>query len=101
MANEHPKPGYKFYWGTWATLLVFTLLMLGTSLVTLPKAVLIGLLLVAMLVKASLIGAHFMHLRFEKLSLGVMVAAGILATAAILFGVIAFDGLRILRLSLN
>ncbi len=101
MANELPKPGYKFYWGTWAFLLLLTLLMLGTSFVTLPKTVVVGLLLVAMLLKASVIGAHFMHLRFEKLSLGVMVAAGILATAAILFGVIAFDGLRILRLSFN
>ena len=101
MANELPKPGYKLYWGTWAFLLLLTLLMLGTEFVALPKGILIAFLLAAMLVKASLIGAHFMHLRFEKLSLVVMVAAGILATAAILFGVIAFDGLRILRLSFN
>ena len=68
---------------------------------SLPKVFVVLLLLGAMLVKASLIGAHFMHLRFEKLSLFLTVAVGILATAAILFLLISFDGIRILRLSLR
>ncbi len=73
--------------------------MLLTGFVSLPKGVILLLLLVAMLVKASLIGAYFMHLRFEQLGLVVMVAVGILATAAVLFLLISFDGVRILQLS--
>ncbi len=99
MAKTLPEAGYRTYWATWLFLLLLTLSMLAVGWLSLPKALIVLLLLVAMLVKASLIGAYFMHLRFEKLSLVLMVALGILATAAFLFGVIAFDGLRILRLS--
>ena len=101
MAKLLPEAGYRIYWFTWLFLLLLTLLMLATGLVSLPKAFLVLLLIVAMLAKASLIGAHFMHLRFEKMSLVLTVVVGILATAAILFGLIAFDGARILRLSLS
>lgn len=92
-----PETGYRLYWLTWAFLLMLTLGMLVTGYLALPRAILVLLLVSAMLVKASLIGAHFMHLRFEKLSLIITVAAGILATAAILFLLISFDGVRILR----
>ncbi len=99
MAKTLDEVDYKIYWLTWAVLLALTLLMLVTGYVSLPKVFVLFLLLTAMLVKASLIGAHFMHLRFEKLSLVLTVAVGILGTAAILFFLIAFDGIRILRLA--
>ncbi len=100
MAKTLDEVDYRIYWLTWAVLLALTLLMLVTGYVSLPKVFVLFLLLTAMLVKASLIGAHFMHLRFEKLGLAITVATGILATAVILFLLISFDGLRILRLSL-
>ncbi len=90
---------YRLYWLTWAFLLILTLVMLGTGSVPLGKAFLVSLLLLAMLAKAGLIGAHFMHLRFEKLSLVFVVTLGILATAAALFLLIAFDGVRVQTLS--
>ncbi len=99
MANHSQVIGYRLYWSTWIVLLALTLGMLLAGHLTLPKGLILALLLGAMLVKASLIGAHFMHLRFEKLGLVAIVAAGILATAAALFVVISFDGVRILRLS--
>ncbi len=101
MAKTLHEVGYGTYWLTWVVLLLLTLLMLVTGYVSLPKMFVVLLLLGAMLVKASLIGAHFMHLRFEKLTLVLTVAVGILATATFLFVLIAFDGLRILRLSLR
>ena len=101
MAKTHQEVGYGIYWSTWGLLLALTLLMLVTSYVSLPKGVVVLLLLAAMMVKASLIGAHFMHLRFEKLTLVLTVAVGILATATLLFVLIAFDGIRILKLSLR
>ncbi len=100
MASTLQKVGYRIYWVTWALLLVLTLLMLVTGFVSLPKIFVALVLLGAMLVKASLIGAYFMHLRFEKLTLVVTVAVGILATATFLFVLIALDGIRILKLSL-
>lgn len=99
MANDSHAVGYRFYWWTWAALLALTLGMLLTGHMSLPKGLIVSLLLGAMLVKASLIGGHFMHLRFEKPALVVAVVAGILATAATLFALIAVDGARILRLS--
>ena len=101
MAKTLHEIGYGIYWITWAVLLALTLLMLATGYVSLPKGFVVLLLLAAMLVKASLIGAHFMHLRFEKLTLVLTVAVGILATATFLFVLIAFDGIRIFKLSLG
>ncbi len=100
MAKTLQEAGYRIYWSTWVLLLVLTLVMLVTGFVSLPKVFITVVLILAMLVKASLIGGHFMHLRFEKLSLVLSVAVGLLATAAVLFLLISFDGIRILRLSL-
>ncbi len=100
MAKTLEEVGYGIYWSTWGLLLALTLLMLVTGYVSLPKVFVVLVLLAAMLVKASLIGAHFMHLRFEKLTLALTVAVGILATAIFLFALITFDGIRILKLSL-
>ena len=42
-------------------------------------------LLAFMMVKAVMIGGNFMHLRFERSNLAVMVASGILVTSLILY----------------
>ena len=52
-------------------------------------------MLAAMLTKASIIGANFMHLRTERLPLVVTVVIGLLLTGTILFVLIAPDALRI------
>lgn len=99
MAKSLPETGYGFYWKTWGYLLALTAGMLASEYLALPKGFLISLLLVAMLVKATLVGAHFMHLRFEKLGLVLAVTVGVLATGAILFFLIAFDGVHVFRLA--
>lgn len=96
MTEMHPASRYRLYWVIWGVLLALTLLMMVVGSVTIPKGILVGILLVAMLVKASLIGGYFMHLRFERLALVISVAAGLLATAAVLFFLIAPDGVRVL-----
>ena len=60
-----------------------------------------AVLLVAMLTKASLIGANFMHLRFEQLSLALMVIVGLLITGTTLFVLIAPDAVRISAMAPN
>src|SRR5262245_25208680 len=76
---------YKVYWITWAMLLAITVAMLVAEKFHMPPWLLILFLLAFMMVKAVMIGGTFMHLRFEKTNLAVMVAAGILVTSLILF----------------
>ncbi len=96
MSETHQGHGYRVYWIVWFVLLIVTvgMMFLGTAGLT---AFLVLVLLLGMLLKASLIGGYFMHLRFERASLILMVAVGILATAGVLFFLIAPDGLRVLN----
>ena len=98
MSGTHPAASYKSYWITWGILLAITAVMLLAEVLSLPAAVVVVILLAAMLVKASLIGAQFMHLRFENAALILAVAGSILFFSAFLFILIAFDGLRILKM---
>jgi cytochrome c oxidase subunit IV len=84
--SEHAQGNpYKIYWVTWGILLVITVAMLLAEKFHLPPVFLILFLLAFMMVKAVMIGGTFMHLRFEKSNLAVMVATGILLTSLILF----------------
>ena len=96
--SETGSASYKGYWITWGIMLVITAIMLATDSMPWSKVVVVGLLLVAMLVKVALIGGEFMHLRFERPALIWAVAGTILFFSAFLFILIAFDGLRISRM---
>jgi cytochrome c oxidase subunit 4 len=85
----------KPYWTTWWILLSLTVIMLVVDSLEMPRGVFLTILLSAMLVKASLIGAYFMHLRFERVSLTLMVIVGLFINGAILFGLIVPDAVRI------
>ena len=85
----------RLYVGTWLALLVLTVLMLIVDSSPLPRAAFLLLLTSAMILKATLIGANFMHLRFERWSLVAMVVVGLLVNGAILFALIAPDAIRI------
>ena len=98
MGEVHPEASYKSYWVTWGILLAITGVMLVAEFLTWPKIFVIGLLLAAMMIKASLIAGQFMHLRFERPALTLAVAGAILFFSAFLFILIAFDGLRILHM---
>ncbi len=98
MSSTHPQAGYKSYWVTWGILLAITGFMLVADSWSFSKPFLVVLLMVAMMIKALLISGQFMHLRFEKLELVLAVAGTILFFSAFLFVLIAFDGLRILKM---
>ncbi len=76
---------YKIYWTTWFILLVITVAMLAAESFHMPRWFLVVFLVAFMAVKAVMIGGNFMHLRFEKANLGIMVATGIVVTSLILF----------------
>ncbi len=89
---------YKRYWGTWVVLLLLTMGMIFVGGGSLPRLILLGVLLVAMMVKAILIGAQFMHLSSEHRGIVFMVAAGLLLVGLALFAGIAPDGVRAFQL---
>ena len=94
-STAHSRP----YWRIWGILLVLTVVMVFVDQSPMSRGALIFVLVAAMLSKATLIGAYFMHLRFETMSLVVTVVMGLLITSLILFILIAPDGLRALNLS--
>jgi len=83
--TAHGSNPYKVYWITWGILLVVTVAMLAAEAFHLPRVFTVLFLLAFMMVKASMIGGNFMHLRFERRNLTWMVAAGILVTSLILY----------------
>jgi len=85
----------KTYWITWGVLLVFTVVMLWADTASIPRLAFVAFMLVAMLTKASIIGANFMHLRSEHPAIVATVVVGLLVTAAILYVLIAPDAARI------
>ena len=85
----------KTYWITWAILLLFTVAMLWADGASIPRTTFVVFMLAAMLTKASIIGANFMHLRSERLPLVFTVAVGLLVTGTILYVLIAPDAARI------
>jgi len=86
---------YKIYWVTWIILLVITVAMLAAEEFHMPRWFLLVFLLVFMMVKASLIGGNFMHLRYEQRNLAFIVALGLLVTSVILFSFITPESLSV------
>jgi cytochrome c oxidase subunit IV len=80
---------YRIYRVTWVILLIITVAMLASEAFHLPRWFLIVFLLAFMMVKASMIGGNFMHLRYERPALALTVAAGILVTSLILYSFIS------------
>ena len=85
----------RIYWITWSVLLFFTVVMLWADTASIPRLAFVVFMVAAMLTKASIIGANFMHLRLERTGIVVTVVVGLLITGVILYGLIAPDALRI------
>ena len=80
---------YAIYLKTWVILLLITLAMLASESFHMHRILLVLYLLAFMMVKATMIGGNFMHLRYEHRRLIFVVAGGILVTSLILFAFIA------------
>jgi cytochrome c oxidase subunit 4 len=84
MAEAHAPHGYKQYMMIWVWLLVMTVLALGVGYTSIPHAVKALLLVGITLAKIGLIGAFFMHLKFERMNL-VMLTFSPIVLSIILF----------------
>jgi len=73
MATEHKRPNYMtIFW----ILFVLTVVEVAYSvLLDLPKFAMIGGLVGFAVIKASLVALFFMHLKFERKSLGIIVGS--------------------------
>ena len=98
MSTDSAHP-YRIYWVTWAILLVITVGMLAAEKFHMPRWFLIAFLLTFMAVKAVMIAGNFMHLRFERRNLAVMVGAGIVVTSLILYAYVSQETARIMHLT--
>jgi cytochrome c oxidase subunit IV len=99
MTDHATRAPYRIYWVTWIILLFVTVAMLMAERLHMPRWFLVAFLLAFMAVKAVMIAGNFMHLRFEKANLGVMVAAGLIVTSLILFFYIAPESANVLARS--
>ena len=96
--TEHAAGGYRVYAVTWFWLLVITVLELAIVLLHVPKIILATSLLIMAFLKAGLIVAYFMHLKYEKLSLVYTVVVPMVFLAVILFSFVAPDAIHVFRL---
>jgi len=67
-------------------------------LVHLPRGLLVFLLLTMALMKAALITAYFMHLRYERLSLVYAVVTPMFFLAIVIFAFMGPDALSVMHL---
>lgn len=92
-SGEHT--GYRLYWKTWVILLMITLAMLAVEYFSAPRILLLAVLLGGMVVKAGTITGNFMHLRFERRGLILIVVLSVVLTGLFLFGYLAADAMHI------
>jgi len=95
--ESHESQSYGALWKIWGVLLVLTAIMVFVDAMGLPRVLLLVILIAAMLTKAFFISSQFMDLKHEKLVVGISVAFSILFFGALLFAVIAPDGIAVLH----
>ncbi|MDR7451649.1 MAG: cytochrome C oxidase subunit IV family protein [Armatimonadota bacterium] len=97
-AEQAHGAGYRIYAVTWFWLLAITVVELAIVLLHVPKVVLATALLIMALLKAALIVAYFMHLRYEKLSFVYAVIVPMVFLAVVLWSGTFPDALNVFRL---
>lgn len=96
--TQHAAGGYRIYAVTWFWLLAITVVELAIVLLHVPKPILVTSLLIMALLKAGLIVAYFMHLRYEKLSLVYTVVVPMVFLAVVLFSFVGPDAVHVFNL---
>ena len=69
MADTHVSPNY---WMIWLYLFVLTVIELGVIHLPLVKVAIVALLVFLACYKALLVAMYFMHLKFERRTLGII-----------------------------
>jgi cytochrome c oxidase subunit 4 len=84
-ADEHFAGSNKLFTSVWVWLVVLTLVEIFLAYKTLPIHIMLTILLGLSVIKAALIVAYFMHLKFERLSLILTVVPMLVVCICLLF----------------
>ena len=90
------EAAYKTYWKTWGILLCLTLVMVFVDVMSLPRMLMLVVLVAAMMTKAYLIATEYMDLKHERPVVGISIAVSILFFGTFLFAFISPDGFAVL-----
>ena len=96
-AHEHAEGGTPLYMKVWFALVAMTLLEVYLAYQGLPVNLMLIILMGLSVIKAALIVAYFMHLRFERLSL-FLTLIPMCVLCLCLFAVFFADGIRLVEL---
>lgn len=69
MADTHASPNY---WMIWLYLFILTVTEIAVIYMPIAKVIIVILLVTLACYKALLVALYFMHLRFERLTLGII-----------------------------
>ena len=83
--TEHAEPNY---WMVWLVLLVLTIVELGVAKSPMPRVAIIVSLCALALAKAAIVAAYFMHLKFEKYALMLVVMSPLVLSAILYIGLV-------------
>lgn len=83
--HEHAEPNY---WMVWLALLILTIVELWVAQAPMPKAAIVVSLVALALAKAALVAAYFMHLKFEKYALILIVLSPLVLSGILYVGLV-------------
>lgn len=84
-AEEHFAGSNKLFTSIWIWLVVLTLIEIGLAYRPMSTLLMLAILLGLSVIKAALIVAYFMHLKFERLSLVLTIVPMLLVCILLLF----------------
>src|SRR3981081_3995357 len=93
-AEEHFAGSNKLFISIWVWLVVFSLIEIGLAYRPMAIHIMLTILLGLSIIKAALIVAYFMHLKFERLSL-VLTIVPMLVVLLCLFAILFPDSFRL------
>ncbi|MDA2913985.1 cytochrome C oxidase subunit IV family protein [Acidobacteriia bacterium AH_259_A11_L15] len=97
-SNEHAHGGSKLYLWVWGWLLALTAVEVFLAYIQLPANLMLTLLMGLSVIKAALIVAYFMHLRFERLSLFLTLVPSVVLCICLILIFFFPDSLRMQQL---
>jgi cytochrome c oxidase subunit IV len=92
--HGHAEGGKRIFFYVWGSLLAITLVETVLAYQHLELKVMLGLLMTLSIIKASLIIAYFMHLRYERRSLVLTLMPALLFVIGMMF-VVFPDSIRL------
>ena len=84
-ADEHFAGSNKLFISIWVWLVALTLIEIFLAYVTMPIHIMLTILIGLSVIKAALIMAYFMHLKFERLSLIITLVPALVICICLLF----------------